>query len=162
MTDRPFLIVDVDGVLNVFTGMSDHVEVEDKFIAQSFNIYVPKGTRGFLQRLEAAFECVWGTTWEKKAGRLLSPHLGFGKDWDVITFGFDRHRGYNTTWKLPAVKRFANGIAKDRKLAWIDDDLLPDAFEWADSRDDTLLVPTRYEIGITEEHVRRLEEFAHG
>ena len=60
------------------------------------------------------------------------------------------------TWKLPDVQ----GFVGDRPLAWVDDDLGPDAFAWAEQRETpTLLIRTEPSVGLTEQDVGRLEGF---
>lgn len=161
---RPKLLVDVDGVLNVFGFNADGYEqpeglLETTFIAQGVTIHIPAGTSLRMSRLESLYDCIWCTTWEDKAPQLLGPHLGFGEEWPIIQFGLTYKR--NGTWKLPRVKEWIKEhLQPEDKLAWIDDDLNPDAFFWMDSRPNTLLVPTQYDMGMTDEHVERLEEFA--
>lgn len=98
---------------------------------------------------------MWATTWEERAKIDLAPTLGFGADWPFISFDDDiRHK---TTWKLPAAQRFADMLDnRDRTLAWIDDDLYPDALEWAARRTrdgtPTLMVRPDADVGITPRH----------
>ncbi len=61
------------------------------------------------------------------------------------------------TWKLPAVKRFT----AERAIAWIDDDLGPDAHEWAQNRTEpSLLLDIDPATGLVDGHVELLIEFA--
>ena len=68
------------------------------------------------------------------------------------------------TWKLSAVRRFAEELEhRTRPLAWIDDDLEPDALEWAARRTregvPTLMVRPDADVGLTPKHHRRLLDF---
>ena len=106
--DKPLLLVDVDGVLNVF-GFSwegyeePDSELEKVFEAMGWTIRFPTGTAQRMARLNEAFDCVWATTWEERANDLIAPHLGVGADWPVIKFkGWARH----PTWKLPDVREW--------------------------------------------------------
>jgi hypothetical protein len=160
MPATPLLLVDVDGVLNAIVGFpfgtrkealaSDTFEAE--FVARNFPIRVPAGTRERVATLQTLFECVWATTWEESARSDLAPVLGFGADWPFIRFTDDFPDG--GTWKLPAVRRFAElPENRSRPLAWIDDDLEPDALEWAAHRSRsgprTLMVRPNADVGFT-------------
>lgn len=172
MSDKkPLLLVDVDGVLNSFCWDWDRVpsiddeeldeRLENIFLAEMYTIYVPKGTKERMARVEELYECVWGTTWEHKAPKFLSPYLGFGADWGVVTGFQGRFKSEWGTWKLPAVRNWVEKNAIGRKLAWLDDDLQGDARKWAsERRDPTLLVQTDGYHGWTEDHYKQLEEFA--
>ena len=169
--DKPLLLVDVDGVLNAVVAPPLSVRrdsvpssglFEAEFTARNFPIRVPIGTRERIGTLQTMFGCVWATTWEHNAAEHLSPVLGFGVDWPVIRFHDDFPDA--GTWKLPAVQRFANAPEyQSRPLAWIDDDLQPDALEWAAHRTrsgvPTLMVrPNAYE-GFTSRQFQRLLNF---
>ena len=169
--EAPLLLVDVDGVLNAVVappfatlkagGTSSGV-FEAEFTARNFPIRVPVGTREQIAELQSLFECVWATTWEDNAAEHLSPVLGFGADWPVIRFHDDFPDA--GTWKLPAVQRFAElPENQSRALAWIDDDLQPDALEWTAHRTragvHTLMVRPEANVGFTSRHFQRLLAF---
>jgi hypothetical protein len=160
--------VDIDGVVNAvsLTGGANpadwaHVfEITTKDGRGPFLIRVPKGTRERLERLEEAFEMVWGSTWMDQAATLLCPRLGIGAGWPFI----DLSREIDLTsagdweaetWKLPGIQRWADGT--DRPIAWLDDDLGDDAREWAEGRSEsvapTLLVPTDPFRGLSDDEV---------
>ena len=164
--DKPLLLVDVDGVLNVF-GFSwegyeePDSELEKVFEAMGWTIRFPTGTAQRMARLSEAFDCVWATTWEERANDLIAPHLGVGADWPVIKFkGWARH----PTWKLPDVRKWCEDNARGRRVAWLDDDLHGDAEEWAAKRTEggepTVLVSTHNEKGLTDRLTRELMEWA--
>lgn len=166
----PLLLVDVDGVLNAVVGSPFGIRddqassglFEAEFVACNFPIRVPAGTRERIGTLQRMFDCVWATTWEDRARSDLAPVLGFGADWPVIRFTDDLP--YSGTWKLPAVQRFAELPENcSRSLAWIDDDLAPDALEWAARRSRsgprTLMVRPDADVGFTSRHFDRLLAF---
>ena len=166
----PLLLVDVDGVLNALVGTPfgsrkealSSALFEAEFVARNFPIRVPVGTRDRIATLQTLFECVWATSWEDHAISHLAPDLGFGSDWPVIRFEDDYPD--SGTWKLPAVQRFAElPQTCSRPLAWIDDDLEPDALEWAARRTrsgtPTLIVRPDADEGFTSKHFKRLLAF---
>ena len=70
----------------------------------------------------------------------------------MLRFGADARFG-TAHWKLGPIGEYARG----RPLAWIDDSLSDECFEWAEARSEpTLLVHTRSEIGIQDAHVDAL------
>lgn len=149
---KPILLVDIDGVLNVFGWSWDGYEppttgLEDVFEAKGYKIRFPTGLKERMAKLNDAFECVWATTWEDEARAHIAPKLGFGFGWDVIHFGSHPRQ---TTWKLPDVEAWCDKNAEDRRVAWVDDDLHGDAADWARDRGNTLLVSTAHETGLTQ------------
>ncbi len=60
-------------------------------------------------------------------------------------------------WKVDAVDEYAAG----RPAAWIDDNLGDECHEWAKRRSvPTLLVETSPSVGLTDEHVSQLLDWA--
>ena len=60
-------------------------------------------------------------------------------------------------WKVDAIDRYA----ADRPAAWIDDNLNDECFAWAKLRiAPTMLVETSSSVGMTDEHVSELLEWA--
>lgn len=149
---RPYLLIDVDGVLNPFGA----VVVPDGFSRHElmgYEVWLSSRHGSWLNRLATWFDLAWATTWEHHASALIAPQLGLPEDLPVIEF----HRGSAyQTWKLPAVEEFVG----DRPAAWIDDDLWTDAFTWAERRHaPTLLIRTTPSLGMTEQDMVRLERF---
>ena len=114
-----------------------------------------------LAELGRCYELAWATAWEDHANLLLAPALGLAA-LPVVRFADPApdevgSRFAGRTWKLASVQRFG----ADRPLAWIDDDLHPDAYAWAAKR----LVPTKLITtdpgrGITDRDIRALLAFA--
>lgn len=132
-----------------------------------FLIRVPKGTRERLERLAQAFEMVWATTWMDQAATLLCPRLGIGAGWPYIDLEREVELTWagaweTETWKLPGIDRWA--AQTTRPVAWVDDDLGPDAREWAERRSEsvapTIVVPTDPAVGLTDGEVEELLSWA--
>jgi hypothetical protein len=151
---KPFLVIDVDGVLNPY-------HAPPGVVPPGFTEHTIKGYRVLLRPQDGPalaafadrFELVWATTWEDDANRLLAPILGMPK-LPVVHF---EDPTWRTDWKIPAVAAFVG----DRPLAWIDDDFREDADGWAKGRPaPTLLVRPDPAVGLLSRHFRALDRFA--
>jgi hypothetical protein len=153
--DLPILAVDVDGVISLFGFPPRNVPgtfVQVDGIAHC--IGHDAGVR--LSRLAERFELVWATGWEEKANEYLPRLLGWERELPVLTFDGRAVFG-SANWKVGAVDAYAAG----RPAAWIDDNLDDRCYAWAEGRyEPTLLVETDPSIGIDEEHVELLMEWA--
>jgi hypothetical protein len=99
---------------------------------------------------------VWATGWEDRANEHLPYLLGLGDPYPTLSFDFAPQWG-SAHWKLTAIERYAAG----RAAAWIDDNFNEACRFWASEREEpTLLVHTDPAIGITDDHVQQLEEWA--
>lgn len=148
---RPYLLIDVDGVLNPF-GTSRAPDGFARHELLGYDVWLSPRHGLWLNALATWFDLVWATTWEHDAPRLIAPILKLPSDIPVIEF----RQSEGETWKLGDVAHFAGS----KPLAWIDDDLFGDAFAWADQRSaPTLLIRTSSSVGLTEQEVWRLESF---
>jgi hypothetical protein len=152
--ETPLLFLDVDGVLNPFA-------VGPRFVPPGFAEHSIRGYRvlltprhgDWLKPLGGRFELVWATTWEEQANVEIGPRIGLPR-LPVVLFGEAARRGF---WKVPAVDSFA----RERPLAWIDDDFDREADEWARHRlAPTLLLRSDPGVGLARRHIKALESFA--
>lgn len=169
MNEPPILAVDVDGVISLFG-----FETPPPAASASWHlidgtphcISIAAGER--LRRLATSFDLVWATGWQDRANDRLPEVIGVGP-LPVIEFDLVPAPGGGASpgstaghWKLEAI----DGFAGRRAIAWIDDSLDRDCFEWARAREEggmpTLLAPTEPELGIEEAHVAALEAWAAG
>jgi hypothetical protein len=153
---KPFLLIDVDGVLNPLA-VRPPGDVPPGFVAydlDGFRVFLAREHGSWLTGLAVDFDLVWATSWEHDADRLIAERVGLPRGLPVITF-----ESSQTGWmkKLPDVIRFVG----DRPVAWIDDDLGPDEYDWAGSRAvSTLLIQPDHRVGLTLAHIDQLRSFA--
>ncbi|HEY2161985.1 MAG TPA: HAD domain-containing protein [Solirubrobacteraceae bacterium] len=157
--NQPLLLIDVDGVISLF-GFDPARRPEGRFEVVDGIAHFLSATAGeHLRRLCEEFEPAWCTGWEEKANEYLPHALGLPGPYPHISFDgatpiADRH------WKLAAIDAYAG---PDRPLAWIDDAHDARCEAWASARrGPTLLVSTEPPVGLTEEHVDLLLEWAEG
>jgi hypothetical protein len=156
-SERPILLVDVDGVLSLFGfgAMPPAGLMPTSVDGIPHLLSSAAGPR--LQRLSRSFDCVWCTGWEERADEHLPRLLGMPGGWPHLSF--DRSEsGTPRHWKLAAIEAHAG---PERPVAWVDDAFDATCERWAEARPGaTLLVRTEPASGLTEEHVTRLERWA--
>jgi hypothetical protein len=153
---RPVLFVDVDGVISLFgfrpgtpPGAFHHIDGIVHCIGHD------AGRR--LKALASRFELVWATGWEEKANEYL-PHLLALEEPELPFLTFDGRAVFGSAhWKVDAIDEYAGR----RPAAWIVDNFDDTCRKWARKRRaPTLLIETDPAVGITDDDVRRLIEFA--
>jgi HAD domain in Swiss Army Knife RNA repair proteins len=148
---KPLLLLDIDGVLCPFGGdLTDGYELFDEETA----LYVSRTNTLRLARLAEYFELAWASRWGHDANVLLC-------DFDELPplphIDFSALLSMTGTFKLPAIELYV----EDRPFAWVDDQIGEDAFEWAAEREEpTLFIQTDAAVGLTDEIVDELIEFA--
>jgi HAD domain in Swiss Army Knife RNA repair proteins len=155
--NRPLLLIDVDGVISLF-GFDPARRPAGRFEVVDGIAHFLSATAGeHLRRLSEAYEPAWCTGWEEKANEYLPHALGLPGPFPHLTFDgatptVDGH------WKLAAVDAYAG---PERPVAWIDDAHDERCETWASGRGaPTLLIGTDPAVGLTEEHVEVLLEWA--
>jgi hypothetical protein len=156
----PVLFVDVDGVISLF-GFSpgDGRLPGPLHWIDGVAHCIPAEVGERLVTLAESFELVWATGWEERANEHL-PYLlklPFAK---LPCLTFDGRAVFGSAhWKVEAIDEYAG----DRAAAWLDDNLDETCIAWAESRTaPTLLVETSPSVGLTDEHVELLVEWARG
>jgi hypothetical protein len=152
--DKPLLFVDIDGVISLF-GFSPAAPPAGTWTSvDGVPHLISAAAPRHLLALARAFELVWCSGWEEKADEHLAPALFLPVRPPFLTF---EPAQANVHWKLAAVERHAGG----RPLAWVDDAFDDSCHAWAAARDaPTLLVATEPAVGLTDEHVGRLQAWA--
>jgi hypothetical protein len=156
-TQRPLLLVDVDGVVSLFG--FDHTSPPPGFpvAVDGTPHWLSSGAGARLVRLTRTFECVWCSGWEERAEEHLPYLLRLPGGWEHLHFDLPREE-ITIHWKVAAIETFA---APDRPLAWIDDDHDERCHAWAAARPGpTLLVSTDPAVGLTDAQTSELEAWA--
>ena len=118
---------------------------------------IPEDVGERLVTLAERFELVWATGWEERANDHL-PYLLKLPSGNLPCLTFDGNAVFGSAhWKVDAIDLYA----ADRPAAWIDDNLNEACFRWAEYRTaPTLLVETSPSVGLTDEHVSELLNWA--
>lgn len=158
---KPLLLVDVDGVLSLFTapGSPAPIRPDTHFHNEhGMGHLIAKENCERLLTLQDSYELVWATGWEEKANDELIRIVGLPERLPVISF--DKGKGkydHQAHWKLGAIEDFIG----DRPTAWIDDALDEACFEWAQQRPQpTFLVKVESQIGLDDNAHAQLSAWA--
>ncbi|QFG09588.1 hydrolase [Arthrobacter phage TripleJ] len=164
MTTTVYL--DVDGVLNAVSRRTPSVKItgwDDWTIKRvgRWPIHHSPAMISELNALAARDDVTfkWVTTWEDSAAKELSPAIGInGQGWEVLRG--DQHAWHGQDWwKLKAVRDDVD--ASSGSFIWIDDDISAErhAIEWAQSRDDVLILSPSSTQALTREDLNFAKSF---
>jgi hypothetical protein len=168
-SEKPLLFVDVDGVISLFGFREGYgLAAGDAPFAQcppgalhSINgvmHYISSECGPRLARLAERYELVWATGWEEAANDYLPHLLGLPEKLPFLTFD-GRVAAGSAHWKVDAIAEYAG----PRALAWIDDNVDHTCRAWAERRQaPTLIIETLRHVGMGQEHVKLLLEWASG
>jgi hypothetical protein len=150
-TRRPVLLVDIDGVLNVYgvEGCPEGYSEFDLFPDddQPARLCVVHGE--WLRELGEQFDLAWASAWGVDAHRLLGPILGL----EPFPFVPMPARPFPPADKVPAIESFVG----ERPAAWLDDVVTAEARAWARGRKaSTILVEVDHRTGLERRHVDAL------
>lgn len=123
MTQKPMLLIDVDGPLNPYaaSNRTNHRAGYRKYRIQEYPVHLKRAHGDELKRLADLYELVWCTTWEHAANTDIGPKIGL-PPLPVIDFQQllpDQPPIPGLFWKTAPVIEYAAG----RPFAWIDDDI---------------------------------------
>lgn len=138
MTEKPYLLIDVDGplnpelsngeaekqgykrhMMNPLTG--DGVPWFDRY-GTKLRVFLNQEHGAQLLALTDVFDLVWATTWEDDANLHIGPRIGL-PELPVIPFKRllpDKPPEPGLHWKTAVI----NAFAYDRPFAWIDDEVM--------------------------------------
>ena len=152
---RPLLVLDVDGVLLPYLPNRHRGPAPNGFHdarAWGFNLWVPDHLPPALPALAQRFEVVWCTDWEDAANTEARDLFDL-PELPVLR----APRGQGGWWTLTAVAEYA----RERPLAWADDQIASAARRWASSRDaPTLLLAPRPDRGLSARQLGLITRFA--
>jgi hypothetical protein len=155
-SEKPALLLDVDGVISIFGFMSTQRPAGRFVTVDGIPHFLSATAGGHLLDLARVFDLVWCTGWEEKANEYLPRELGLPGELPVIELS--GHAEIGGHWKLPAIDA---RMGPHRPLAWIDDAHTDVTRAWARAREGpTLLVATEPAIGIDATHVAQLHGWA--
>lgn len=181
---KPLLLVDVDGVTNLFEGWvpvgeawydtrgrrhqrqaaPSHLKAAR---AAGYDLLLNPEHPEWFAKLEPLFDTVHATMWQEHVYEFTAV-AGYGHDWSYIPFDdyhvpdATRSRIGNgvTAYKWPGLL----DVIGDDPVAYVDDDLTPAQHQWARQRDaagfPTLFIQPDPATGLTWEHVNELMAFA--
>lgn len=159
-SNKPLLLVDIDGVLSLWGFASNERPDGTWHSVEGIPHFLSGTAAAHLHDLAEWFDPVWCSGWEERAGEHLPALIGVP---ELPHLSFDRigpaHPKANAHWKLAAIEQHAG----HRPLAWIDDALDQRCETWAAARRataPTLLVRTDPATGLTSAHVQQLRGWA--
>jgi hypothetical protein len=151
-TVKPYLFIDVDGVLN-----TDRRYGTVRYTALGYNINLNPNDGPRLLELADRYELVWATTWKDLANVHIGPRIGLPElPWIEWSDPYPTQRTYpgNIMIKTMEVIKYADG----RPFAWLDDDLT--SYDIKELEKHTCLpILVSYKYGIIGEHLDMLREW---
>lgn len=118
-SQRPLVLLDVDGVINDLKCLGGDVPDDyDVVRSNGYKVYVPHHMPALVQWLCSVAEVHWCTTWRDRANHEIARHLGIGPLLVVDDGTDDRH----VDWKAAAAFSLAqNALDSGRRVVWIED-----------------------------------------
>ena len=167
MEGKPFLLLDVDGVVNPFAQSNSQLRKGKQFREYKllgFKVWLNPWHGEELLKLTDVFDLVWATTWEHEANSLIGPRLGL-PELPVIEFTKlmpDQPPEPGLHWKTAVITAYA--LAHRRAFAWVDDEVsVQDGMHFMKWCEDPFLALKIDPVtGLTAEHFTKLREWAEG
>lgn len=157
MSDKPLLFIDVDGVLSTYGFDTERADPRHLHLVDGIPHHIPGPMAERIKSVIPHFESVWATGWGERANDHLVYILDLPGELEVVEFATRPSTDGSGHWKLNELTERAAG----RAAAWIDDGLNESCQAWAAERHDpTLLVHTDPFVGMTDDHVSELIEWA--
>lgn len=165
MQAKPYLLLDVDGVLCPFRG-TDILALKPQYSGMypgyeyhgGESIHFARALNGErIRRLMKSFDVVWATGWGEGANEIISP-LHDLPQFPVMPIPDADLEGVH--WKQAAIEAY---VPSGMPYAFIDDDIDDRGVLYGASRTSapSLWLPTKCYEGITDTHVEALEGFAY-
>ncbi|MEV0910309.1 HAD domain-containing protein [Streptomyces hokutonensis] len=175
MTDRPLLLLDVDGPLNPYgarflrhrgyvthrlwpTNWSAQQQPDSRRLRRGLRVRLHPGHGARI--LALPYEPAWATTWKHQANELIAPAVGLPADLPVIEFVqlFTKDPD-GLYWKTRQIVTWAAG----RPFAWVDDLITDLDVRHVEAHHDgsALLLKVDPRRGLRETDFATLEQWAH-
>lgn len=157
---KPYLFLDVDGVLNCIGGRGEDWDDFEQYNMMPFGrgpfrLYLSKTMCAELAALPV--EIIWLTTWCEEAPVLIAPAVGF-PEYPVAGFGNDLSGRKVSKQGCLEIWLEENGL---RPFIWVDDDAIPH-YATADFTElgwqFLFIKPNQYE-GLTKAHIEEIQKF---
>lgn len=161
------LLLDVDGVLCPFRNeiraihpkyRKERLDLYPGFIYhEDYYVFTSTENARRVKRLMNTFEIHWCTGWGNAANEVIAPLHGFP---EFPTVPLEMHDiSEHVHWKYNGIVPYV----KDEPYAFVDDDIFEDGLEYARHRTangiPTFWCKTDCDVGLTDDHVRQLEDF---
>jgi hypothetical protein len=159
VSDRPLLMVDIDGVLSLWGFPLGAAPEGSLRFVDGIPHFLSVVAARHLLALVPDFDLVWCSGWEERADEHLPSLLGLPRGLPHLSFErtASAGRSLHGHWKLAAIDAYAGA----RAMAWVDDCLDAACHAWARARAaPTLLVQTSPEWGLTEPQAAQLRAWA--
>lgn len=110
---KPLVLLDVDGVINVLRR-----DVPKTHEMMGYPIRIPDHMPALIQHLVQTAEVMWCTTWREEANEHMAPALGI-EPLSVVT---DNTEDRFVHWKWQAAQPYViEALSDGRKVCWIED-----------------------------------------
>lgn len=157
MAEAPLLFIDVDGVLSTYGFAGEDADPRNLRMVDGILHHIRREMGPRILAVLPHFESLWATGWGERANEHLVFMLGLPGELEVVDFAVAASTDGSGHWKLDSLTERAG----TRPAAWIDDGHNEACETWAATRDaPTLLISTDPHVGLTDEHVEQLVEWA--
>lgn len=126
MSEKPFLLIDVDGPLNPWAQSNAQLRKGKQYTryhyrgSQNYQVWLRKEHGRQLLELADVFDLVWATTWEEEANSFIGSKIGL-PELPFIPFKKlcpPEPPEPGLHWKTAVINAYAYG----RPFAWVDDE----------------------------------------
>jgi|ERR1035437_1436543 hypothetical protein len=153
-SQRPLLLLDVDGVLSPF---DKNGEIPEGFkMAETdvpYYLCLNKIHKIWIEELAEVFDIVWATTWENMSNSVVGKALGV-REFPIMPLNHKKIHSVNKFWSI-------EDYVEKRPCVWIDNSIWQFERDWAKGRHvKTLLIKTDPYVGLIREHVDKALVFA--